>query len=170
MRTTAAIVALTGLAVASGACTSGSSTTQSTTSTQARTPMTRPALERLGPFNFAIVYGRPSSLGTILSAPALSSTVYGNVHDTAQSSTCSGSCAAKWLPLTTFAAPRSSGGINPALLGTLVRADGQHQVTYDGHPLYTYSGDKHHLGLAGQGVDGSWFAIGASGDLVKGTP
>jgi predicted lipoprotein with Yx(FWY)xxD motif len=96
--------------------------------------------------------------------------VYSNVNDTAQASTCSGSCAKTWTPLTSVEAPVSAGGINPALLGTLLRTDGQRQVTYGGHPLYTYSGDKHHLGLAGQGADGSWFTIAASGDLVKGTP
>jgi predicted lipoprotein with Yx(FWY)xxD motif len=67
-------------------------------------------------------------------------------------------------------APLAAGGITAGLLGTLKRPDGRRQVTYNGHPLYTYTGDKHHFGLAGQGIDGSWFVISSSGDLVKGRP
>jgi predicted lipoprotein with Yx(FWY)xxD motif len=110
-------------------------------------------------------------LGTILVAPVLSTTVYSNVNDSAQASRCSGSCASTWPPLVSAGAPLASGGgINPALLGTLKRSDGRLQATYNGHPLYTYTRDQHHLGLAGQGIDGSWFVISSSGDLVKGRP
>ena len=167
-RTTAAILALVGLGVAGGACSAGSSTSQSTASALAHTATTKP-LVHIGSFNAAVLYGRPSALGTILSAPVLSATVYSNVHDTTQGSACSGSCATSWAPLTSGGAPLAAGGINPALLGTIVRPDGRRQVTYGGHPLYTYAGDKQRLGLTGQGVDGSWFVLSPSGQFVRGT-
>jgi predicted lipoprotein with Yx(FWY)xxD motif len=157
-----------GVALLCGACSSGQSSAPSIAPNHPNTATTRSAVNLAG-LKAAVVYGWASPIGTILAAPVLSTTVYSNVHDSAQVSTCSGGCASKWAPLTSSGAPISGGGINPVLLGTLVRPDGRHQVTYGGHPLYTYSGDKQHLGLAGQGVDASWFVISPSGDFVKGT-
>jgi Secreted repeat of unknown function len=47
-------------------------------------------------------------------------------------------------------------------LGTVARADGQQQVTYDGKPLYFFSGDKAPGDTNGHGVGSVWFAAKAS--------
>jgi predicted lipoprotein with Yx(FWY)xxD motif len=42
--------------------------------------------------------------------------------------------------------------VTGALLGTTVRGDGATQVTYHGHPLYYYTGDKRPGDAAAQGL------------------
>jgi predicted lipoprotein with Yx(FWY)xxD motif len=65
-------------------------------------------------------------------------TLYWFVPDTATRSACYGTCAGYWPPVT--GTPAASPGI-PGTLATIKRSDGTTQLTYDGHPLYTYVGD-----------------------------
>jgi hypothetical protein len=57
-------------------------------------------------------------------------------------------------------------------LGTITRSDGKQQVTYNGHPLYLYVGDKRPGDVTGQDVTAfgaAWFALTPSGDQVSGS-
>jgi predicted lipoprotein with Yx(FWY)xxD motif len=65
-------------------------------------------------------------------------TLYWFAPDTATKSNCNGSCAAYWPPVK---GPVTAASGVPGRLGTIKRADGSTQATYDGHPLYTYVGD-----------------------------
>jgi predicted lipoprotein with Yx(FWY)xxD motif len=65
-------------------------------------------------------------------------TLYWFAPDTATRSACYGTCAGYWPPLT---GPPAAGPGIPGTLGTIKRSDGTTQLTYDGHPLYTYVGD-----------------------------
>jgi predicted lipoprotein with Yx(FWY)xxD motif len=65
-------------------------------------------------------------------------TVYWFARDTATTSTCTGSCARYWPPVT---GPAAAGPGVSGQLGTITRPDGTIQATYDGHPLYTASAD-----------------------------
>ena len=81
-------------------------------------------------------------------------------------STCSGPCAAAWPPVTTSGAPLAGSGVDKALLGTVKRADGTEQVTYNGHPLYYYVGDTGSGTAKGQGskdFGASWYVLSAKG-------
>ena len=81
-------------------------------------------------------------------------------------STCSGACAAAWPPVTTSGAPVAGSGVDKALLGTVKRADGIEQVTYNGHPLYYYVGDTGPGTAKGQGskdFGASWYVLSAKG-------
>jgi predicted lipoprotein with Yx(FWY)xxD motif len=62
--------------------------------------------------------------------------------DRGSTSRCYGECAKAWPPLLTKAAPLAGPGINAKLLGMTKRKGGKLQVTYNGHPLYYYEGDK----------------------------
>jgi predicted lipoprotein with Yx(FWY)xxD motif len=66
-------------------------------------------------------------------------TLYTFAPDGAGKSVCYGACAAYWPPVAGNQAgpPGVSGKI-----GTIKRSDGSTQATYNGHPLYTYIGDK----------------------------
>lgn len=90
--------------------------------------------------------------------------VYEYAKDTAGVSTCTGSCAAQWLPyVMTASAMSDMGNIQAGVSGTLgmtARADGSMQITYDGHPLYFYAGDSQQAGGAkGQGIGGVWSVV-----------
>jgi len=65
-------------------------------------------------------------------------TVYWFGPDTPTTSKCYGSCAAYWPPVTGTAA--ASPGV-PGRVGTIIRTGGSRQLTYNGHPLYTYIAD-----------------------------
>jgi predicted lipoprotein with Yx(FWY)xxD motif len=81
--------------------------------------------------------------------------------DTPNKSTCYGTCAAYWPPVT--GKPVAGPGVN-GKLGTTKRTDGHTQVTYDGHPLYTYVGDSAPGQDSGNNINlngGLWFDIKA---------
>ena len=65
-------------------------------------------------------------------------TLYFFVPDTPATSRCYGSCAVYWPPVTGTAA--ASPGL-PGRVGAITRTGGARQLTYNGHPLYTYIGD-----------------------------
>ena len=76
--------------------------------------------------------------GTTVLTNARGFTVYWFAPDTPAASKCYGSCAAYWPPVTGTAT--ASPGL-PGRIGTITRTGGARQLTYDGHPLYTYIGD-----------------------------
>ena len=66
-------------------------------------------------------------------------TLYWFAPDTSTSSKCFGSCAIYWPPVS--GSPEAGPGVT-GKLGTIKRPGGGLQATYDGHPLYTYIGDR----------------------------
>ncbi len=58
------------------------------------------------------------------------------------------------------------------MVRTTKRSDGKTQVTYNGHPLYTFTGDSNPGDTSGQGVNvfgGLWYAVSPSGQQVTGS-
>jgi predicted lipoprotein with Yx(FWY)xxD motif len=105
-----------------------------------------------------------TSKGTVL-VTASGLTLYWFANDTATQSNCNGSCASYWKPLLGTAAAVSGTSL-PHGFGTVKRADGQMQITYDGHPLYTYTGDTASGQVNGNGLNasgGMWWAITPTG-------
>jgi len=47
----------------------------------------------------------------------------------------------------------------PGKLGMITRPGGVRQVTLNGYPLYTYSGDKAPGQATGNGIEGAWHVI-----------
>jgi predicted lipoprotein with Yx(FWY)xxD motif len=81
----------------------------------------------------------------------------------AKSSACYGACAEAWPPLLTGGETEAGKGASPTKFSGLIRKDGALQVTYYGHPLYTYEGDKKPGEANGNGVKafgGEWTALG----------
>jgi len=76
--------------------------------------------------------------GTTVLTNAKGFTLYSFAPDTPTASKCYGSCAAYWPPVTGTTA---AGQGLPGKVTTITRTDGSHQLTYNGHPLYTYIGD-----------------------------
>jgi predicted lipoprotein with Yx(FWY)xxD motif len=108
-----------------------------------------------------------SPLGQILVAKN-GMTLYMFASDTNGKSSCDGPCAQFWPPYT--GTPKAGAGLQASLVGTTMRSDGTSQVTYDGHPLYTYSGDPAPGDTNGQGVStfgALWWVVGPDGQVVK---
>jgi len=85
----------------------------------------------------------------------------------AKDSACYGACAEDWPPLLTGGEPGTEGKAMPTKLSTLKRKDGTLQVTYYGHPLYTYAGDQKPGEANGNDVKafgGQWYALNPEGD------
>ena len=55
-------------------------------------------------------------------------------------------------------------GVKRSLLKTATLPGGKLQVTYNGHPLYRYTGDSKPAQTNGEGVDGVWFVVNAGGN------
>jgi predicted lipoprotein with Yx(FWY)xxD motif len=86
--------------------------------------------------------------------------------DKSSTSTCTGACAAAWPPVTASAMPMAGGGVSQSMLGTTKRADGTEQLTYNGHPLYYFSGDQAAGDTNGQGLNSKWYVVGADGNAI----
>lgn len=113
------------------------------------------------------VESEDSALGTILTDPN-GNTLYVFMNDTGDTSTCTGDCAATWPALIATGEVKGGGAVDASLLGTSARDDGTMQVTYNGHPLYHFSGDQAPGDTHGQGIGGIWFVVSPAGDPIKG--
>lgn len=91
-------------------------------------------------------------------------TLYDFHKDKGTESACYGACAGVWPPLTTSGRPQATSGAESGMLGTTKREDGTLQVTYAGHPLYTYVGDDAPGQARGNKIDlngGYWYEVRA---------
>jgi predicted lipoprotein with Yx(FWY)xxD motif len=95
-------------------------------------------------------------------------TVYDFTVDKGTKSECYGGCEMAWPPVTTTGKPTAGEGAMASALGTTKRKDGTLQVTYEGHPLYTFTADKAPGEANGSEVEGTWFALDEKGAAVKG--
>jgi predicted lipoprotein with Yx(FWY)xxD motif len=160
-----------GMALLVAACSSGSS------STSASAPATSPAgaaatssaaAGSAGTSGGTVITTASSSAGTIL-ASGSGRAVYLFAKDAGGKSSCSGACAGAWPPVTTTGSPTASGGAKASDLGTITRSDGTKQVTYDGHPLYYFSGDSGAGMASGQGINAfgaKWWLVSPAGSDV----
>lgn len=114
---------------------------------------------------------RRTAVGTIL-VNNRGFTIYAFTRDRRNRDNCAASrpCIAVWPPVTTLDAPIAGPGVRTSLLGTITLKGGVRQVTYAGHPLYTYVADTR----PGQTsfVDilqfgGRWPALNAAGHEIK---
>ena len=95
--------------------------------------------------------------GTALSDPQ-GMTLYMFKSDSAGKPTCTGGCASTWPAETAPQALPTVTGLN-GTWAAVTAADGSAQLSYDGWPLYRYSGDKSPSDANGQGIGGVWFAV-----------
>jgi predicted lipoprotein with Yx(FWY)xxD motif len=89
-------------------------------------------------------------------------TLYSFAPDTPTTSKCYGTCAAYWPPAIGTSA---AGSGLPGKTTTIKRTDGSLQLTYNGHPLYTYVGDSAPGQASGNNVNlngGLWLEVPAS--------
>ena len=113
---------------------------------------------------------RHTSLGSILTTSS-GFTLYEFTRDHGSEDSCVKvrGCAQAWPALTTSGQPSAGSGVKASLLSSIRIAGGAKQVTYAGHPLYTYVADSRgstdYVGVSAFG--GYWYALSASGHTVK---
>lgn len=109
------------------------------------------------------------NLGKIL-VNAQGMTLYTLKKDTPGVSNCNGACASLWPPLTVAngVTPTAAPGVT-GKLGVITRSDGSQQVTYNGMPLYTFTGDKRAGDTTGQGYLKVWYVVPASSTSSSGS-
>ena len=91
-------------------------------------------------------------------------TLYTFAPDTSTTSKCNGACATNWPPVN----PGTASGVTGAF-ATIKRSDGSTQLTFHGHPLYTFVLDKSPGQAKGNGVNafgGLWHEAPASGSAA----
>jgi predicted lipoprotein with Yx(FWY)xxD motif len=96
-------------------------------------------------------------------------TLYLFQADKGTKSSCTGACASAWPPVRASGKPVAGSGIAASKLGTTPRSDGKPQVTYNGHPLYTFASDQSPGDATGQGVNAFgalWYTVSPAGAAV----
>jgi predicted lipoprotein with Yx(FWY)xxD motif len=155
------LLALPALAAATAvlaACSSSSTSSTGGGSTSTGTP----AAASAGSLKTATIGG-----ATVLTS-AKGFTLYSFAPDTSTKSTCNGSCAQNWPPVK---GPATASGVT-GTVGTIKRSDGSTQVTFDGHPLYTFAGDAAPGQAKGNDLNafgGLWHEITTSGTAPAGS-
>jgi predicted lipoprotein with Yx(FWY)xxD motif len=154
---------LTAVAFASAACGTSSSGPSGAGTAYGTPPASQAAAPPSSSAVMVALKTTQTSAGTIL-ASAGGYTLYFFSQDKPGSgtSTCTGSCASTWPPLT-GAVQAPPGVALPGPLGMITRADGMKQVTIKGYPIYIYAGDHAPGQVNGNGMGGEWHVVKISG-------
>jgi predicted lipoprotein with Yx(FWY)xxD motif len=114
---------------------------------------------------------RKTSLGMIL-VNGRGRTLYAFTRDGKNKDRCitTSGCTSTWPVLTSAGRPKAGSGVKSSRLSTIKLSNGSHQVTYAGHPLYTYAGDTSagstdYVGASQFG--GTWQAVNAAGKTIQ---
>lgn len=115
--------------------------------------------------------GSVKKLGMVL-VDSKGMTLYDFDKDKGGKSACvSNACEEAWPPMITEGEPQVGNGASASKLGTIEREDGSMQVTYAGHPLYTFVEDTKPGEANGNDVSAfgaSWYALKGSGGEAGG--
>jgi len=112
-----------------------------------------------------------TSLGSTL-VDAHGRTLYLFRADRPNRSTLSRAGFAVWPAFGSSGTPQATAGVSAAHIAT-IRSDGRRQLTYYGHPLYYYVGDKGSGETKGQGLSefgALWYALSPNGHAVTSAP
>lgn len=116
--------------------------------------------------NAYVALGSVPKLGMVL-VDSKGFVLYDFHKDKGTTSACYGACEQGWPPLLTKGEPKPSNGANAGMLGRTERKDGTTQVTYNGHPLYTFAGDNKPGEANGNDISafgGEWYALKGNGE------
>ena len=111
------------------------------------------------------IVARDSEFGEIL-VDSNDQAIYIFENDSENETVCYGECAQAWPPVLAQSSAVAGSGVDKSLFGTVMRRDGDRQVTYAGQPLYYYAHEGpgqvlcHNVNLNG----GFWWVIGPDGE------
>jgi predicted lipoprotein with Yx(FWY)xxD motif len=173
---TLAVLAVAGLAIA-GCGSSGGGTTSSETASGEAGSSSSSSEGRYGEGSTtasaspeatgaAIVSATQTKAGKVI-VDSKGMTLYDFHKDKGTTSSCYGGCAAVWPPMLSEGKPQAGEGAMGSKLGTTQRKDGTTQVTYAGHPLYTFIEDTKPGEANGNDYSSfgaQWYALKPSGE------
>jgi predicted lipoprotein with Yx(FWY)xxD motif len=156
-----AIIILVALIVAGCGNTSGTTTPPTPAATPTPSPTPQPTATP-SPVNALIHTAQVTVNGTVETAltNAAGKTLYYLTADTPTSTACTGQCTTFWFPLLATGTPTSATPLQHQL-SELTDPNGQ-QVEYDGHLLYSFSGDTAAGQAQGEGIQsfgGTWHVV-----------
>ena len=125
-----------------------------------------------------------TTLGTVLTDARGMTLYYFLPEKSGTLGACTGGCLTVWPPLTVSGSPSAASAVTGTLgvVSVTVNGAATSEVTYNGWPLHTYSGDSGPGQTNGQGIENMWFAAepattasetgatGASGTAPASTP
>ena len=120
----------------------------------------------------ALRVGRSSEHGAYLTDET-GRALYLFEEDSLNRSTCYNACATVWPPLlAVHGAPATAAdsAVQKKMIGSFTRRDGTTQITYNGRPLYYYTGDRAPGDTKGQDLTdrfGEWYLVSPRGSRVK---
>jgi len=103
-----------------------------------------------------------TGIGSVL-VDANGKTLYLYANDQGATSAVPANILAAWPPLIASGAPIAGDGVDASKLKLAQQPDGQNWVTYDGHLLYTFSGDASAGQTNGHKLGNVWYAVTPSG-------
>jgi predicted lipoprotein with Yx(FWY)xxD motif len=112
-----------------------------------------------------------TALGNVL-VDANGRTLYLFEGDKRNRSTLSHAGFAVWPAFTSAGKPQAKGGVSAAHIA-IITSGGKRQVSYYGHPLYYYIGDKASGETHGQGLKefgALWYVLSSNGGAVTSAP
>ena len=156
------VLALVGACAADGAGTTTASATATTEAAAATTEAAAATTTAAAATAEAIAVSS-TDLGDIL-VDGEGRTLYLFNPDAQGDPTCYDECADAWPALVEEVS--AGDGVDASLLGSATRTDGAVQVTYNGWPLYYFSGDVAPGDTNGQGLNDVWWVVDATGTAV----
>ncbi|MGN6217424.1 MAG: COG4315 family predicted lipoprotein [Solirubrobacterales bacterium] len=174
----APLAALMAVALVIAGCGGGSSTTSASNSggseenasSESSASENKPASSESSGGSAAVVSLGHTKVGMVL-VDSNGMTLYDFHKDKGTTSSCYGACAKAWPPMTTEGKPTVGNGASASKLGTTERKDGTMQVTYAGHPLYTFVEDKKPGEANGNDTSAfgaQWYALKGNGEEAGG--
>lgn len=115
---------------------------------------------------------KQTSLGETL-ADAKGRTLYLFAGDQRNVSRLSAAGRAFWPPFIAATKPSATGGALTSKIGMVTGATGAGQVTYNGHPLYYFVGDRNPGQTSGQALNqfgARWYVLSPSGAAITSAP
>jgi predicted lipoprotein with Yx(FWY)xxD motif len=172
---TVVVVLLVGVAAACG------SSSKSSSNSSATTTIARPSTTAKGAHTSTTGKGQAAARLVALRAaqnPQLrkkivvdsaGKTVYVYVPDgTSKTSKVPKALLSVWPPFTTTAKnPKVGAGLSPSKLQVETQPGGKKQVSYNGHLLYLFTGDRTRNAANGEGLGKVWYVLSPSGALSK---
>jgi predicted lipoprotein with Yx(FWY)xxD motif len=123
---------------------------------------------RATPAASASISVKQTALGSMLTDGS-GRTLYLFAPDKRNMSTLSSAGRAVWPPFTASRRPAAEHGAQAGQIGQVSGAPGSAQVTYDGHPLYYFVGDRQPGQSTGQGLNefgGRWYVLSSAGGAI----